>query len=193
MRQQCREELLALIRKDRCVCVSHQNPHWQSWPCLLGTSSPAAALLPPPLSLLLLLSSLHRHPPSLSLSTRNTVRPFPPGPLVRLMDGSAASEWQCINYPAASLVLTWLSESSGSAEERFCYLLTWLGVNNTLRTLESWNQINFKNRFKLSLSWKMGVVVSGATLTGNCVTGCFRFCNLWHLGLVCVVINMYCD
>lgn len=117
----CSEELLALIKTDGRVCVSLQNPHWQSWPCLPSTSSPAAALLPPPLL-------------PLSLPGTLSVRSPRPGPLVGLMDDSAASGWHCISYPAASLVPTRLSESSGSAVERLTYLLTWFGSTTTTRS-----------------------------------------------------------
>ena len=74
--------------------------------------------------------SLH-HLPSLPLSVSSSVSPFFPGPLVRLMDDSAGREWQYINYLAASLILIWLPESSGSAEGRLSHTLTWPGSTTT--------------------------------------------------------------
>lgn len=87
---------------------------------------PSYCPLPPPLSCITI-SSLplsflyHSLPASISVS------PFFPGPLVRLMDDRAGREWQCINYLAASLILIWLSESSGTAEGSLGHILTWTG------------------------------------------------------------------
>lgn len=53
--------------------------------------------------------------------------PFFASPLVRLTDDSTGREWQCINYLAVSLILIWLSESSGSVQGRLGHLPIWPG------------------------------------------------------------------
>lgn len=84
--------------------------------------------LPPPLSPSLSIRL------TLSFTARIRVSAFFPGPLVRLMDDGAGREWQWINYPAASLILIWLSGSSGWAEGRLGHRLTCPGssTNNSL-------------------------------------------------------------
>ena len=138
-------------KKDLDDCGSRQTPRWQHWPRIHELKitvhlRPAAAFylhlsayhcLTLPLTSSLLSLSL-----SLSLSASLSVSPFFPAPLVRLMDDSTGREWQYINCLAASLIVIWLLESSGSAEGRLGHVLTWPGSTHRKKVCAK-NSINF--------------------------------------------------
>lgn len=81
---------------------------------------------------------------SLSLSVSIWISPFFLGPLVRLMDDRAGRERQYINYFAASLILIWLPESSGSAWGQRGYILTQPGSRINLKKKKKHNKENLK-------------------------------------------------
>lgn len=123
---------VSFSKKDLDDCGSCHTPHWQHWPRIHELK--ITVHLRPAAAFYLHLSACHcltlpltSSLLSLSLSVSLSVSPFFPAPLVRLMDDSTGREWQYINCLVASLILIWLPESSGSAEGRLGYVLTWPG------------------------------------------------------------------